>query len=358
MAKRDPNKTARNKLIKKLKGERRMLLKQVLDETGIKDEASLNAKIGHKTDHFIDLKNEVINGPEEYIGLWLAGLKRAENRLGSIKTAYDELADHIRSSPAMKAYLMKLLRGSYYKHYEALSKTRPAVEQAAIWIGQNNADYGLLVTPRLGRNGWENDKSEIRHFNPRYWSIGHVLKSGLVVNGEKDVMTFANVEDYLKFFKNVLVRQTASIHQKKIAELYCDYVRNAKKPEDLPLLIPEFRYGGADAKHEYRLDFCLIDADTMNRIGFELSPWSTHGQLTGIAGKTQKQVNAEALANFEKEMKKHKSFFRKHDVFVMIYTDTDLKNIDEVFADMVKYLKPKNINKQLEFALLAEHDLL
>ena len=76
MAKRDPNNTARNKLVLKLKGERRMLLKQVLDETGIKDEASLIAKIGHKMDHFIDLKNEVINGPEEFIGLWLAGLKR------------------------------------------------------------------------------------------------------------------------------------------------------------------------------------------------------------------------------------------------------------------------------------------
>lgn len=90
-------------------------------------------------------------------------------------------------------------------------------------------------------------------------------------------------------------------------ELYCDFVRNAKKPEDVPLLIPEFRYGGQAAKHEYRLDFCVIDADSMDKIGFELSPWSTHGELTGIAGKTQKAVNAEALANFEREMKKHKT---------------------------------------------------
>lgn len=39
MAKRDPNKTARNKQVEKLKGELRMLLKQVLNETGIQTEA-------------------------------------------------------------------------------------------------------------------------------------------------------------------------------------------------------------------------------------------------------------------------------------------------------------------------------
>ena len=96
----------------------------------------------------------------------------------------------------------------------------------------------------------------------------------------------------------------------------------------------------------------------MDKVGFELSPWSTHGKLTGIAGKTQKQVNAEALANFEAEMKKHKNFFRKHDVFVMIYTDTDLKNIEEVFEDMLKYLTPKTSAKQLEFSLLSEFDFV
>jgi hypothetical protein len=357
MAKRDPNKTARNKQIQKLKDELRALLPQVIKETGIKNEASLNAKIGHKTDDFIDLKNEVINADTQYISLWLAGLKKRLSK-GLYKTSFDELADHIKSSPAMKKYVLKFLRRSYLNHYEELSKTRPTIEQAEIWIGQNNADYGILITPRQGAHGWENDRSEIRHFKPKYWSIGHILKTGLVVSENDDIMTFATVEDYLKFFRNVLVRSTASPHQKKIASLYCAYVRNSKNPEDVPLLIPEFRYGGKTAKHKYRLDFFVIDAETLDKIGFELSPWSTHGQLTGIAGKTQKQVNAEALANFEAEMKKHKEFFRKHDVFVMIYTDSDLKNIEEVFKDILKYLTSKTSAKQLEFSLLSEFDFL
>jgi len=118
-------------------------------------------------------------------------------------------------------------------------------------------------------------------------------------------------------------------------------------------LIPELRYDGREVKHKYRLDSCIIDPDTMNRVGFELSPWSSHGALTGTKEKTQKEINAEASANFDKEMKKHKDFFRKHDVFVLIYTDADLKNIDGVFNDIAKYLTPKAASKQLEFHIMS-----
>jgi hypothetical protein len=56
VAKRDPNKTARNKRIASMKERLRELLPKVLKETGIDSEASLNAKIGGKADEFIDLK--------------------------------------------------------------------------------------------------------------------------------------------------------------------------------------------------------------------------------------------------------------------------------------------------------------
>jgi hypothetical protein len=292
----------------------------------------------------------VINSPEEFISLWLTGLKDHLSTTG-LRTSYDDLFDQLRKSPAFQDYLYKFLRRSYLNHYDELSKTRPSVARSEIWIGQNNADYGLLVTPRFTKKGWENDKSEIRHFKPRYWSVGHVLKTGLVIPDKNKVITFNTFEDYLTFFEDVLVRGTASPHQKKIAALYSDFVRKADKPEDVPLLIPEFRYDGRLANHKYRLDFCIIDA--MNRIGFELSPWATHGRLTGTISKTQKQINEEASANFEREMKKHKDFFRKHDVFELIYTDSDLANIDRVFADISKYLKPRAVEKQLKFQILG-----
>ena len=52
-------------------------------------------------------------------------------------------------------------------------------------------------------------------------------------------------------------------------------VRAAKEPLKVPLLIPEYRYEGRLPKHKYRLDFTIINPDTMDKVGFELSPWST-----------------------------------------------------------------------------------
>ena len=59
-----------------------------------------------------------------------------------------------------------------------------------------------------------------------------------------------------------------------------------------------------------------------------------------------------AKDNFEKEMSKHKSFFKKHDIYSLIYTDNDLSDLDEVFADMRKYLQPVDQVVQLDFNLL------
>ncbi len=34
------------------------------------------------------------------------------------------------------------------------------------------------------------------------------------------------------------------------------------------MLIPELRYDGENKKHIYRLDYCIIDVDTSNKVGF------------------------------------------------------------------------------------------
>jgi hypothetical protein len=77
MPKRDPNKTARNRIIATLKNELRALLPSVLAEVGLADEMSLNAKIGSKHDDFFNLKNDVISSQEEFVVRWLSGLKQS-----------------------------------------------------------------------------------------------------------------------------------------------------------------------------------------------------------------------------------------------------------------------------------------
>ena len=74
MPKRDPNKSARNRIIESLKKELRELLPTVLKETGERSEAALNATLGSKSDEFFDLKNDVIHSQDQFVNQWMTGL--------------------------------------------------------------------------------------------------------------------------------------------------------------------------------------------------------------------------------------------------------------------------------------------
>lgn len=290
------------------------------------------------------------------LSLWLQGYKEDLIKRGSYvedSNSY-ETYQLLQKHSVFKDYLFLFLKRVYLRNFEALSKKRPTIEDAEIYIGQNNANYGILITPRFTNNYWENDKSEIRHFKKQYWSIGHIMETGFVVPGKDDKITFRDIPDYLNFFVNVIVRNSGSKYEMEIAELYRNYVLNHARPENIPLLIPEYRYDGIDVIHKYRLDFTIIEPNDLNKIAFELSPWSTHGQLIGVKAMTQKAINEKASGNFEKEMKKHKDYFKKHGIFTLIYTDEDLKNTSDIFEDMKKYLEPKTSSKQLKIHIFDD----
>ena len=296
MAKRDPNKTARNRIIETIKQDLRTQLPAVLLDVGLPDEASLNAKIGSKHDDFFDLKTDVISSQEEFVSRWLEGLKKSVDR-GGDRVAHLWVWRMLKKHKSFQRYVVAFLRRSYLKHFDELSRNRPPVEEAEIWIGQQHANYGLLVTPRYVPGKWENDKSEIRAFPKAYWTIGHVLTTGLVVPGSSSRMLFKNVEQYLVFFKETLVRNSGSTYEYQVAGHYCDFVRKHADPESVPLLIPEFRYAGLAIKHVYRLDFVIINPFTLDKIGFEFSPWSTHGYLSKTKSLTQAEINDMARDN-------------------------------------------------------------
>lgn len=359
--KRDPNKTARNKRDKEITEELRALWPNVSRDTGIKDLQSFNALIGGKAATFIDLKHEVISSQDEYISLYLKGFKRAIDEdgwtAGGASFSADTLEQNralIKTSDDTRKYFMLFLKRSFLRHYEELVRKRPQVADAEVWIGQNNSDYGLLITPRFRDNDWENDKSEIRHFSKLYWTIGHVLETGLVVQGDPTPMRFSNVDEYLQFFQKVLVRPSGSTYEREIAKLYAAYVKAQDRPEDVSLLIPELRYNGKVKKHRYRLDFCIINPITLDKVGIELSPWSTHGHIAGTKNKNQKEINEEALQNFENETDKLRSYFQKHKIYTLIYTDTQLANIPQIFEELKQYLELTQVTHQLEFELMGE----
>lgn len=357
MAKRDPEKTRRNKEITSLSIKIKSLLPQILELTGYKSEHILNATYGGKYADYIDLKNEVIDTPQQFRSLYFKGFLDTLESLGQFAKSgntYFDAFSHYRDNEKVREWLHLFLERTYLRNFEELSKVRPTVEESVMWIGQENASYGILVTPRFRNGEWENDKSEIRRFDKTYWTIGHVLETGLIVPGVNDKITFTDLDQYLSFFKNTMVRNSGSTHEFEFAKRYCDFVKASENPEIIPLLIPEFRYGGLKKKHEYRLDFTVINPYNMSKVGFELSPWSTHGALTGTKGKLQKDINQEALANFEKEMKKLKSYFRKFGITILVFTDTDLADHDALFESIIEYLNVQNSPKQLEFHTIDE----
>lgn len=318
---------------------------------------SLNAKIGGKHKTYMNVTDDVITSADEFVSLWFQGMmnhiRTVDEGREEMRAAY-QFQQLLVSDQELMTYTILFLKRTYLRNYYSLSKRRPKKEEAALWIGQKNANYGILITPRFKNGAWENDVSEIRHFQPDYWTIGHIMKTGFVIPNVPDTIKFSSVEQYLLFFKDVLVRQSGSPHEMKIAEMYCDFVKRSNHPQRVPLLIPELRYGGMSVQHQYRLDFTIINPYTLQKQGFELSPWSTHGYLTGTTGKNQAQINQEAKANFEREMQKHKDYFRKYNIFTLIYTDSDLEDIGQVFAEMQQFLQPQRENKQLLEATIQE----
>jgi len=349
MAARDPNVTARNKSIQAMKEQLRSILPEALAESEKESEASINAFIGHRANDFLDLKHDVITTPEDYIHKWLQGMKSFGT---PFKSEIQKLLENSKNKNFRK-YVHIFLKRSFLKHYNELHKARPHVDDSEIWFGVNDAHYGLFVTPRWNGDEWENDNSEIRAVSFKYWTIGHVLKTGLCAPDDPEIYEFHSVNEYLNFFK-AQVRLTKSSYQKAIASNYIEYVRESKRPENVPLLIPELRYDGSGRKHVYRLDFFTVNPFTMEKIGFEISPWSTHGKLTG-KDKTLIKLNKEALTNFEREMKKIRDYFKKFKIPIFHFTDSDLVDIDKVWGEIEEHLDPGSPPLQLEMSMFSEY---
>ena len=70
-----------------------------------------------------------------------------------------------------------------------------------IWFGSNNLFYGIVISPVFGNGTWSNDRSEMRRAPYVYWTIGHVMATGLVSPDEESVMPFASVEGFLAFYR-------------------------------------------------------------------------------------------------------------------------------------------------------------
>jgi hypothetical protein len=343
--------------IDKLTEELKELEPKVL-KTTCRSLGSLHGVIGGKYNDYIDSVRQSFLSPQQFITEWESGALRMakeydEYDIRTYGRAYQSNAVHhiirLLKMPTVRKYMRLFHERAFYRYYDARIREKPSEDLWEVWIGQLRMEYGLLITPRFVEGaGWENDVSEIRHAEFDYWTIGHVLESGLVTPDEDEPMHFDSAKDYLRFFRVTLVRPNGSQYADALARAYSDFVLAQDDPNWVPLLIPEFRYEGKEKNHKHRLDYCILSAPNNTRVGIELSPWSTHGAVKGIkkleAAGGKKAVEAKRTEQFEKEMDKRNAYFKEFGITTLTFTDKKLNDIDDCLEELTEYLIPQGTN--------------
>ena len=309
-----------------------------------------HAVIGGKNNIYANCINTQFKDPEDFIAHWTVGLTRIVKEKDAANLKFDgkflrDSAAHdvarILRNPAGRAYIHTFLRRNFYRQYDARVRYKPDENLWAIWFGSPNALFGLLISPDLRNGEWVNDKSQMRREPYVYWTVGHVLMTGLVTPDEPEPMKFADVASLITFYRFLVKKVSNSQYEKGIVDWYIRYLQSSSDVLGEPLLIPEFRYAGLDKKHEFRLDYTIFNVHTQEQTGFELSPHSTHGALKQIKDKTQKAVNRELAIKWEHEMDKRNKYFKKYKIPVITFADSALANLDECFAEIAARLRAR-----------------
>lgn len=300
---------------------------------------SLHGTIGGKNNIFVDSIHTQFSDPNDFKAKWLEGFI---DQYGG--TSYSPLKNLLKDK-TFRNYTLTFLERNFYRNILARTRVKPNQSLWSIWFGSGKFVWGLIIAPTKRGEIWTNDVSEVRRANYHYWTVGHVLATGLIDPENNEHYKFNSLEDLLSFYRNILKRISNSQYEKQIFDLYVEYLNNSADPFSEPFLIPELRYAGLQNNHEYRLDFTILNPHTMEMIGFELSPNSTHMAVTKIKEKKQFEVNAELSEKWEKEMEKRNSYFNSFGITTITFTDANLADISECFEQMKKYLSKRNSKK-------------
>lgn len=311
----------------------------------------MHAHIGRNNNTFVDSVRMQFHSPGDFIARWLNGLTRllhekrdaiVQRRRFRNKKSTEEIVAEMLRDPFLKQYIYLFLERNFYRNFEARVRAKPDDALWQVWFGPGNLVWGLLISPALRFGEWTNDKSQMRRETYAYWTVEHVLETGLIAPETTDPVAFANLGAFLTFYETVLARVSNSVYEQAISKWYIDYIRSHKNPAEIPLLIPELRYAGKEKEHLHRLDFCVLNAHTMSMTGFEISPASSHMSIKGITEKTQKQLNEELSKKWSKESDKRNAYFKEYGITTVTFTDSDLKNLEVCFSEIRAALEERS----------------
>ena len=312
---------------------------------------SFHAYIGSHNNKFVDSVRMQFESPEDFIARWLDGLKnrviedaaniRKRRISGGNKQSTEILSEIMLGEEFLKEYVYLFLKRNFYRNFNERMRAKPDEPLWQLWFGSGSLVWGLLIAPDLRLGEWTNDKSQMRREPHAYWTIAHVLASGLIAPDSEKPFKFGSLEHFLTFYETVLARVSNSEYERYISKSYLEYIKLAKNPELVPLLIPELRFAGKEKNHKYRLDFCVLNSYTMRMVGFEISPASSHMAITGIKSKTQKKLNEELSAKWDRESEKRNSYFAEYGITTVTFTDQHLTDLDHCFSEIVEILEER-----------------
>lgn len=310
---------------------------------------SMHAIIGSKNNTFVDSIRTQFLDPNDFIQQWVKGLidkfgdKVYRNPDGK---EHKYVLIHLLQDECFREYAFTFLERNFYRNLQARTRYKPIDTLWELWMGNGSFVFGLLMTPVYRKGKWTNDVSEIRRAAYKYWTIGHIMSTGIVDPESTEKIIFRKYEDLFIFYRSIFKKLSNSQYEKAIFDRYINYLINSKNIDQEPLLIPEIRYAGLEKEHKYRLDFTILNSHTQEYIGFELSPSSSHMAIKGIkSGKTQKEMNADLSENWSKEMEKRNFYYSEFGITTVTFTDKNLENMDDVFLCIKSYLEKRSPNK-------------
>ncbi|ODG91527.1 hypothetical protein BED47_07700 [Gottfriedia luciferensis] len=304
----------------------------------------LHALIGSKNNTFVDSVKMQFRDPDDFIARWLKGLiDSTGHQVHTDKNGrtHKYILIELLKNDTFRDYSFTFLERNFYRNYNARTRYKPKEQLWIIWFGDNNLKWGLAITPTLRNSEWTNDVNEIRRANFKYWTIGHILTSGIIDPDSNKLVYFDNLQNLIMFYRSILKRISNSIYEKEIFDRYIDYLKKNENVYEEPFLIPELRYAGLEHDHKYRLDFTIFNIHTNDFIGFEFSPHSTHMAINGITKKTQVQLNSDLSLKWGKEMDKRNEYFKNFGITTITFTDSDLKNMDKCFKEIETFLSAR-----------------
>ena len=311
-----------------------------------------HGRIGNRNTTFVDSVRLQFSDPFDFLSQWLNGLiTKVESVEEEQKQKYNghiyqnssahELLRYVQD-PIVRDYIFSFLVRNFYREFIPRTRAKPNEILWQLWFGDNKLIWGLIIAPSFRDNGWTNDRSEIRRADYSYWTVGHILKTGLIDPTSSKTITWSNVGQFIDFYRSVLKRLSNPTYEQGIAERYIQYLQESSSIYDEPFLIPELRYAGLEKEHKYRLDFAVLNSHVMKSTGFELSPASTHQSVSGIRNKNQQEINQDLAKQWKKEMDKRNDYFDSFGIPIVTFTNDDLQDLDSCFLRIEYYLKQRS----------------